>query len=394
MPPTGGAKRPSSGNGNGGVGGDKRRRLGVPTEIFIPMVPNPRTMAVGSTGTMSKSLVRRPASESPRIASIDLISKICSFVDVGDGLYKLCIAVGPADAARIRQNYLLNNMQYLSKPLRSLLFRSLAAGLLVSGCNGEIILSYGSHFDKCGDNVKAWMAVNTNWRSYCTEASSRASFEKYKQIAWFGSLLGDEKDSDVQVIFSNPAIVVELGLTDVFRHLVERMKINLTKSLWDGFSFLAGQNIATLASIALRRDDAILLDCLLSAESFGWRDDTHMDGILSTAISQDNVGLESFKMIVAHPKVDVNSPRAYTKQRSPLYSAVNQLQKNTTLRLRMEKVHALLDVGADPHAPWTPRSQHALIPIRVAKNAFLYCGQADRAMWKEIVRKMKVFHQG
>ena len=379
MPPTGGAKRPSSGNGNGGVGGDKRRRLGVPTEIFIPMVPNPRTMAVGSTGTMSKSLVRRPASESPRIASIDLISKICSFVDVGDGLYKLCIAVGPADAARIRQNYLLNNMQYLSKPLRSLLFRSLAAGLLVSVCFDRAEDSYS---DKCRENVKAWMAVNTNWRSYCTEASSRASFEKYKQIAW---------EDWVKTIFSNPAIVFELDLIDVFWHLVEGMRINLTENLLGRFlSARSDDSGSTLAGFALRGGNANshLLDCLL-----WWKDDTYLDEILSVALS-DHVGIESFKMIVAHRHVDVNSPRAYRNQRSLLFSAINKLQQDTTMRLRMEKVHALLDVGANPHAPRTPPSQHALIPIRVAKNAFLYCGQADRAMWKEIVRKMKVFHQG
>ena len=399
MPPTGGAKRPSSGDGNvgsgdaGSVGDDKRRRLGIPAEIFIPM-PNPsRTMAVGS-GTMKHSLVRRPRADSPRIASIDLISKICSFVDVGGGLYELCVAVGPTDAARIRRDYLLNNERYLAKSLRCLLFCTMGTGSGTGLPKFTWCDKVESHFDKCGNNVKDWMAVNTNWRSYCTQAN----LEKYKGIAWpdwLKSLLGFEEDRYAMMIFGNPAIVVELGLTDVFRHLVEEMNINLTKKLWEGFFSMSGQMDTTLASIALRRGDSNLLDCLFSAESFGLRNDTHLNEILLAAISQDNVGIESFKMILAHPKVDVNSRRAYIAHRSPLYSAVKRLVSWSNRELRLAKVHALLGVGANPRAPWTPPSQPDLIPIHVAKNAFLYkSGKTDREMWKEIVRKMKAFHQG
>ena len=64
---------------------------------------------------------------------------------------------------------------------------------------------------------------------------------------------------------------VELGLFEVFRHLVEEMNINLTKKIWRGF-VLGGSRFCdsfrgTLADLAYRRGDTKTLQYLLSVPS-------------------------------------------------------------------------------------------------------------------------------
>ena len=62
-----------------------------------------------------------PLDHSPAVGdSIDLVSKIACLMKVGEGLFNLCVAVGPANAARIRYDYLLDNEEYLVHSLEVL----------------------------------------------------------------------------------------------------------------------------------------------------------------------------------------------------------------------------------------------------------------------------------
>ena len=48
---------------------------------------------------------------------VDLICNIASYMNPGNDLMNLCVSVGPADAARIRTEYLRDNEQYVTASL-------------------------------------------------------------------------------------------------------------------------------------------------------------------------------------------------------------------------------------------------------------------------------------
>ena len=76
--------------------------------------------------------------------------------------------------------------------------------------------------NKCRDNVMAWMGVNKQWKDRCTAEK----VTKFK-----GKQLLEEAD----LVFNNPAVVLEIGLLDVFRFLVERKKIDMNAMIWANF---------------------------------------------------------------------------------------------------------------------------------------------------------------
>ena len=51
---------------------------------------------------------------------IDLIRDIATFMSPGAALFNLCAAVGPADASRIRTEYLRDNDNYIVHSLRKI----------------------------------------------------------------------------------------------------------------------------------------------------------------------------------------------------------------------------------------------------------------------------------
>ena len=114
-------------------------------------------------------MVDTPAS-AVMIVDIDIICNIASFMNPGSGL-NFCVAVGSADAARIRTEYLRDNEQYVVASLKKLgVIPNLAAQM------AEIFRDNLHLFDKCRDNISAWMRVNTNWKSRCTDEN----MERYR----------------------------------------------------------------------------------------------------------------------------------------------------------------------------------------------------------------------
>jgi len=133
--------------------------------------------------------------------NLDIIRKIASFVDatVGPELMNLLIAVGPADARKIRRDYLRHNDAYLVQSLR-LCLGATAPALHMFTANSSTIMNMYllsiKYFNKCRDNVLAWMDVNPGWKSRCTTAN----LKRYHQRIL----------PEANVIFNNPVVAIEL----------------------------------------------------------------------------------------------------------------------------------------------------------------------------------------
>mmetsp|Transcript_912 Transcript_912/g.2549 ORF Transcript_912/g.2549 Transcript_912/m.2549 type:complete len:371 (-) Transcript_912:112-1224(-) len=367
--PTSGGKRSAVGDGSGEIGG------AIESERPAEKDKSPKSAG----GPPGKAPTTPTDSRSEIGANIDLIGKISLSMNSGDGLYELCVAVGPKFAARIRRDYLLKNEKYLVRSLETL-HRSLPTEK-----RSLRLLCYNRpHFDKCRDNIRAWMKVNTEWRSRCTESN----LAKYKGFTGKQT----EPEIEANLIFNHPALIVEIGLIDIFRHLVEGLNINLSKKIWKGFvrgGGCFGSWRGSLADLAYNRSDVILLKYLLSAPSFDWKEDTRLDNFLYEAVINDCVTIGCFKSLVSHPKVNLNAPEAFhAGDFPPLHCAVmfaSRCGSVERLSKCAERVITLLEAGADPRisCPDFPKPRSAL-DIARAQLHYSYWPE----FWQEIVRKM------
>ena len=247
-----------------------------------------------------------PLDHSPAVGnSIDLVSKIACLMKVGEGLFNLCVAVGPTNAARIRYDYLLDNEEYLVHSLEVL-----NSSLTAYGCSRRYGRThrYSSlhlsdfpknlfYFDKCRDNVKAWMAVNTNWRSRIT--LSKVVHYRLKRIgrSSFKSYLWPQTKMEADMIFNNPALAIELGLEDIVCYLSETVHINLRDTIWGAFVV----PMYTLPHLALVRGNFSLLRSLLSCTSNRLRSaegQVFLKRLLLRAVRDDCIGAEAFSTFV------------------------------------------------------------------------------------------------
>ena len=372
---TGGGERPAVGDG----GGDERpakESAGGPGKV--PTTPTDASSEVG--------------------VDVDLISKISLLMntkDEIDGLFELCVAVGPKFASRIRhdlqQQHLPENEKYLVESLETL-HRSLPTDNMTLRVMSDY--KYRPQLDKCRDNIRTWMKLNPEWRSRCTESN----LEKYKG---FKSKQA-EPEIEANLVFNNPAVVVELGLVEILRHHIEAFDINLTKIIWKGFvrdDRMGGSLDGYLADLAYNRSDVTMLNYLLSAPSFDWKENTRLDNFLYYAVINDCVTIDCFKALIVHPKVNLNAPEALLGgEASPLYSAVQFASRcGSVQRLSQcaERVLALLEAGADPNhvsLPGDPDSDfpecytEPRTPLDIARNqlrdSYVYAPE----IWQNIVQ--------
>mmetsp|Transcript_3353 Transcript_3353/g.7689 ORF Transcript_3353/g.7689 Transcript_3353/m.7689 type:complete len:399 (-) Transcript_3353:809-2005(-) len=146
---------------------------------------------------------------------IDLIRGIAIFMSPGADLFNLCAAVGPADAARIRTEYLRENDNYIVHSLREIRNLNLE--------NQRVFCENLHLFDKCRDNITAWMEVNPRWHEKCTQEN----IMKYRQ----SPLL-----VEANLVFNSPAVAIEIGLLNVLQFLVEEKGIDVNVVTWEGFN--------------------------------------------------------------------------------------------------------------------------------------------------------------
>jgi hypothetical protein len=234
---------------------------------------------------------------------IDLVVAIATYLESDNTLHSLCVAVGPIDANSIRKVYLFENERYVELCLFRLHTIPNLNGLYGSeGYYQNIRL-----FDKCRDNIVAWMEVNKNWRERCTQENTT----KYSQGAFPGQHLFNSSAPatflDISHVFSNPAIAIEIGLLDVLRVLVEEGGIDVNLSIWPHFKASVKSNgwvvKHDLISLAATRGDVHLLEYLLS------RPELNEGALLLRRLPAilPHIQDASLSALVGHPIFDVNS---------------------------------------------------------------------------------------
>lgn len=159
------------GGGTGGKAGGAKRKA---SDNF-----NERTDgAVGATGQRKTKNVKVAPCRIDGAVSLhgtDLLSKIACFMPPGIGLMSICVVAGRAGAGHIQQEYLTDNDEYVSHSLRRL------TDHLATCCKKlpySMIRTSNRSFDKCRDDIRAWMQCN-EWKSRCT-ASNAKRYEKHE----------------------------------------------------------------------------------------------------------------------------------------------------------------------------------------------------------------------
>ncbi len=310
--------------------------------------------------------------------SLDIISKVTSFLDAvfSKDLMNLLVAVGPADAQKVRRHYLRRNDAYLVQSLRLCknamasanrelrLMRAPSSPDPNSRTIMNMYLQSIDYFNKCRDNVLAWMDVNPGWKSRCTTAN-------LKRYHGDGSLRIGAK-----LVFNNPVVAIELGLRDVYSYLVNEKHVDVCDTDCRGFTTVVASShrgmdnyVFNQVIVALLRRDAVILQTLLSSDTFtadrsGVSANSKLlntSDILSYCYdSKKKIRQEVFETLVSSPKIDANVD-IFTKDGSfPfLLLLVKKLQKFKThmshhhkplhvINFLARRICSLLDVGADP----------------------------------------------
>ena len=276
---------------------------------------------------------------------MELISHVASYanVDTGDAL-NVCLAVGPKDANSIRHFCLRNNMDYLDGRLEQYVFHNKVTNVQVS------------------NYVKAWMAVNTDWKKHVTDER----IKKYKIVQRIKSEHDTESDDDEDgwraaddgifnsnavAIFNNPLVAIEFDLVEPLSHLVEEVGIDINGGYeWNNYTDVERCHPLAIAC------QGTLLSCfryLLGLENIDVDSGEAMvvgesaEPIMHFAFDNDDVSLASFEAMASHHSFDANCPSVWGRIGTlPLQYACNSISENqqeTDLDKKEEKLMSLLN---------------------------------------------------
>jgi len=328
---------------------------------------------------------RQRAAAASNAIGIDLLCKIAACMAPGVTLFNLCISVCRDDARQIRTEYLRDNDDYLARNLRVLMQYSRSRSL----------------FDKVRDNILTWMAVNTDWRGRVTPQN----VERYRR--WQNMRGIDHLRRvlpDINLIFNNPAIAIEIGLLDVLRNLVEDVGIDVNRRQWTDFNtthFNADDHDSDsnnfLIDLALLRGDTDILHYLLSTNGFDMSRMIRPPIATIGFASHEAVSDEMFQTLILHPSVDANMMDEFGA--TPLLLSVSDLSYNMRinaphdappdarveyLRSRVRRIGWLLEAGANPLV---------LDPVRDVPLIQYAQGELekdpDNEHWTEVVEMME-----
>jgi hypothetical protein len=217
------------------------------------------------------------------------------------------------------------------------------------------------YFNKCRDNVLAWMDVNPGWKSRCTTAN----LERYHGD---GSLRIGAK-----LVFNNPVVAIELGLRDVYSYLVNEKHVDVCDTDCRGFTTVVASShrgmdnyVFNQVIVALHRRDAAILKTLLSSDTFTTERSSvsanskllNTSDILSYCYdSKKKIRHDVFKTLISSPKIDVNVVVFTRDGSSLLLLLVKKLHRcmphisfhaKPFIAFLARRICSLLDVGADP----------------------------------------------
>ena len=363
-----------------------------------PEQKRPRLDSAGS-GT-SRIVSSTTASGAAVISSVwadcNLMAKIASFIDInsGESPMSLLITLGARSSKQVRHGYLVGNDGYLLRALRVLARKVRWAQIkgkrdpTVKAIGSRLIIHLRPDIVKCRDDVREWLKVNTEWRSRCTDAN----LELCKNLPLADGEIVPLSKFEVTMIFNNPALAIELGLTEVFRHQVEVMQISGPGSQWSGFA-----GAKSFVQLALVQNDTDLLNFLLSTETFSTSKEMNVRGCLGDIFYIDTIGIQCLKAFISSPKVDLHAP----VPRSPLTMATRSLRAlrlmskrcsvdERVITLRKEKIFALLELGADPGDYYgNDLTNLDFTDGELCKELMPEGNESWKAVWQDVLDKMR-----
>ena len=306
----------------------KRRRTARNDDVSTSIV---------SHATSTTTSRRTTRSQKPRL-SAELLARVASYASLGQDLLSLCIVAGPKDCTVIRHAYLHRSQYYLLHFLH---------GYVI----GKV------KWETCRDRYRDWMEVNPDWR---TSVVSDWRIENLNKVTI--------ADTDGGVLvhpflpFNNPAISIELGLTEVLRHLVEEKGLGVNDYRWN--SYLMCKDFGELASHLLSH----CIDCF-NLEAFQYllgRKDIVIDSTVSQKERSPSIVRVAFRQpgataflreLVVHLSFDIKRSLSVwgdSDAVSPLHWAIQYLsidskEKWFDLQTWKANFQLLLEVGADPY---------------------------------------------
>ena len=326
-----------------------------------------------TNGSVPASSRRTTRSQKP-VLSIEMVGKVASFANYGRDLMNICKAVGRKDCTVIRHACLRNNLNYLQRTL-------------------ENYVKDWSTVDQRKVEILSWMEVNTDWRKHCTyeranveliSASSDGDGEAHVEAVLGGFQLrrvpGDQRSYDFNplVLFNNPTLVIEIGLVDILKHLVEVIGIDVNAYLWNGYLSsdkfhllgIAMRNDKSCFDYLISRDELDVCSLALSMDAarnlFGGADIADIESrsqLWQFAIADMKICVSSsFESFVQHHSFDPNMPMIVgSTSFPPLLQAFSyftagemgryifsEISAKELSDIKIAKFKALLDAGADP----------------------------------------------
>lgn len=140
----------------------------------------------------------------------ELIVRVATYAEAVNSseLWNICLAVGRAPSRIIRHHYLKNNSSFLVRCIRAF-------------CSEQI------KNKKVRDYYLAWMAVNTDWRSFVT----KDNMDDCKVVC---KREGDNFTNSFHpyAAFNNPAVAIQFGLMEPLRYLVEEKRVHINDIVW------------------------------------------------------------------------------------------------------------------------------------------------------------------
>ena len=286
---------------------------------------------------------------------IDTICIMSCYLEPGATLLNLCTAVGRNDAHIIRHRYLQNNERTLVKSLEAL-NNSLAKDADVPSGHNKALAVFHKNlhlFDKCRNNILAWMEVNNNsWQQRCF-AEKVKSFQ-YNATSSTFECIGSN------CIFNNLAIATMLGLKEVVKYLLDYQE-ETAASVSSGYFVplqITQSTSFLLHEIAVVRGDNELLEIILSSNRYII--DSPNETIAAMA-KESFIPKSTFDSFLRHPRVNIHSLDPdfdvpilvkmiwhFDETIRTLHNVCGEINSGSIEHL-FGRVTSLIQAGADPH---------------------------------------------
>ena len=148
----------------------------------------------------------------------EIIARMTTFADANNSpdVMNICLAAGPAASRTIKHFYLRRNETYLIGSLVNLYIYKPRKRYNTEAVRRE----------KAGANHRAWMEVNTDWKTTAVSADSISEIHLYETIM---------DGSHPFIAFNNVAFAVELGLLEVVKFLIEDKGVDPNEYGWTSY---------------------------------------------------------------------------------------------------------------------------------------------------------------